>query len=67
MLNKNNLKDEHLNVTKALRIFVCTFTTNCSAESFFSSLKRIKPYLRSITGTENQFDCSFTRRIKNAL
>lgn len=34
-------------VDVALRIFLCTPSTNCSAERSFSTLKRIKNYLRS--------------------
>lgn len=35
------------NVTIALRIFLCTLASNCSAERPFSCLRRIKNYLRS--------------------
>ena len=35
------------NITITLRVFLCTLATNCSAERSFSSLKRLKTYLRS--------------------
>ena len=38
------------NVATAMRIFLSIATTNCSGERSFSSLKRIKNYLRSSLG-----------------
>lgn len=44
MLNTNDLI-EYPNVTTALRMFLCTFGTNCLSEHSFSALKRVKSYL----------------------
>lgn len=40
------------NVATALRIFLSIAATNCSGERSFSTLKRIKSYLRSSLGQE---------------
>lgn len=46
-INQSDLLDVFPNITIALRMFLCTFATNCSAERSFSALRRIKSYLRS--------------------
>ncbi|XP_060836474.1 zinc finger MYM-type protein 1-like [Rhopalosiphum padi] len=47
MLYTNDLIDIYPNVTTALRMYLCTFATNCTAERSFSALKRVKSHLRS--------------------
>ncbi|CAG9789833.1 unnamed protein product [Diatraea saccharalis] len=47
LINKKDLKVAFPYIEIALRIFLCTAVTNCSAERSFSVLKRIKNYLRS--------------------
>ena len=46
-LNEEQLDAIYPNVQIALRIFLCTLASNCSAERSFSCLRRIKTYLRS--------------------
>ncbi|KAG8451982.1 hypothetical protein GDO86_003968 [Hymenochirus boettgeri] len=43
----DSLKVIYPNIHVALRIFLCTMATNCSAERSFSCLRRLKDYLRS--------------------
>ncbi|XP_025205923.1 zinc finger MYM-type protein 1-like [Melanaphis sacchari] len=47
MLYTDELIDIYPNVTTALRMYLCTFATNCTAERSFSALKRVKSHLRS--------------------
>lgn len=47
MLYTNDLIDIYPNVTTALRMYLCTFATNCTAERSFSASKRVKSHLRS--------------------
>lgn len=47
MMRDKELHNLYPNVDIALRMFVCTPATNCSAERSFSCLKRVKNYLRS--------------------
>lgn len=47
MIREKDLTQIFPYVDIALRIFLCTPCTNCSAERSFSALKRIKTYLRS--------------------
>lgn len=54
-IRSNNFIILYPYVEIALRIFLSTASTNCSAERSFSVLKRIKNYLRS---TMNQKRCS---------
>ncbi|XP_063918635.1 zinc finger MYM-type protein 1-like [Zophobas morio] len=54
-LRKNELDSVFPNVDIAYRMFVCTPTSNCSAERSFSTLKRVKNYLRS-TMTEDRLN-----------
>ena len=46
-LRGNNLDTVFLNVDIALRMLLCMTITNCSAERTFSTLKRVKNYLRA--------------------
>jgi hypothetical protein len=46
-LREEKLEDTFPNVDIALRMYLCTAVSNCSAERSFSTLKRIKSYLRS--------------------
>ncbi|CAH2296767.1 zinc finger MYM-type 1-like [Pelobates cultripes] len=52
MMRERGLQSIYLNVDIALRMFLCTAATNCSAERSFSTLKRVKNYLRSRMGEE---------------
>lgn len=54
-IRSNNFIILYPYVEIALRIFLSTASTNCSAERSFSVLKRVKNYLRS---TMNQERCS---------
>ncbi|KAE9522628.1 hypothetical protein AGLY_016991 [Aphis glycines] len=47
MFYTNELIDIFPNVTTALRMYLCTFATNSTAERSFSALKRVKSHLRS--------------------
>ncbi|XP_050546168.1 52 kDa repressor of the inhibitor of the protein kinase-like [Daktulosphaira vitifoliae] len=47
MMKKHELEDIFPYVSIALRMFLCTPATNCTAERLFSTLRRIKTYLRS--------------------
>uniref|UniRef100_A0A1B8Y1W6 TTF-type domain-containing protein n=1 Tax=Xenopus tropicalis TaxID=8364 RepID=A0A1B8Y1W6_XENTR len=49
---EDSLEVIYPNVYVALRIFLCTLATNCSAERSFSCLKRVKNYLRSSLNEE---------------
>lgn len=46
-IRKENLQQTFSNVDIALRMYLCTPISNCSAERSFSALKRVKSYLRS--------------------
>lgn len=46
-LRQENLQQTFPNVGIALRMYLCTAVSNCSAERSFSALKRVKSYLRS--------------------
>ncbi|XP_025200207.1 zinc finger MYM-type protein 1-like [Melanaphis sacchari] len=46
-IRKHDITSVYPYVEVALRILLCTLSTNCSAERSFSTLKRIKNYLRS--------------------
>jgi len=46
-IRKHDITSVYPYVEVALRILLCTPSTNCSAERSFSTLKRIKNYLRS--------------------
>jgi len=46
-IRKHDITSVYTYVEVALRILLCTPSTNCSAERSFSTLKRIKNYLRS--------------------
>ncbi|XP_025200593.1 zinc finger MYM-type protein 1-like [Melanaphis sacchari] len=46
-LRGNNLDTVFPNVDNALRMLLCMAITNCSAERSFSTLKRVKNYLRA--------------------
>ena len=52
LITEKKLQDVFPNVDIALRMFVCLFAINCGAERSFSSLKRIKSYLRSVMSHE---------------
>jgi len=47
VLLENHIQEIFPNLEIALRMFLSTVATNCSAESSFSLLKRLKNYLRS--------------------
>jgi hypothetical protein len=46
-MRENKLQDVFLDVDIALRKFLSTAATNCTAERYFSALRRIKTYLLS--------------------
>ena len=46
-IRNNNLVEVYPYTDIALRMILCTPATNCSAEWSFSTLKRVKSYLRS--------------------
>ncbi|KAF0722555.1 zinc finger MYM-type protein 1-like [Aphis craccivora] len=52
IIYKDDLKSVFPNIEIILRIYISTPATNCTAERSFSSLKRIKTYLRSKLGQE---------------
>lgn len=52
VIRERELQSIYPNVDIALRMFLCTAATNCSAERSFSTLKRVKNYLRSRMGEE---------------
>jgi hypothetical protein len=54
LLRKDTLTDVYPNIDTsiAFKICVCTPISNCTIESSFLCLKRIKNYLRSTVGTE---------------
>lgn len=47
LLKENNFVDIYPYTDVVLRIILCTHVSNCSTERSFSTLKRIKSYLRS--------------------
>jgi hypothetical protein len=47
LITEHNFTSVYPYAGVALRIFLCTPSTNCSAERSFSTLKRIKNYFRS--------------------
>lgn len=47
MMKNHELEDIYPYVNIALRMFLCTPATNCTAERSFSTLRRVKTYLRS--------------------
>jgi hypothetical protein len=47
MRKEKELYNLYPNIEIALRMYLCTPATNCSAERSFSCLKRVKNYLRS--------------------
>ena len=49
-LSEKGFLDIYSNLGIALRMLLCTPTSNCSAERPFSALKRVKNYLRSNIG-----------------
>ncbi len=46
-IRNNNLVEVYPYIDIALRMILCTPATNCSAERSFSTLRRVKNYLRS--------------------
>ena len=52
VLHSRNLRDVYPNVDIALRIFLSIPATNCSGERSFSTLKRVKSYLRASMGQD---------------
>lgn len=52
VLHSQNLRDVYPNVDIALRIFLSIPATNCSGERSFSTLKRVKTYLRASMGQD---------------
>ncbi|XP_026482761.1 zinc finger MYM-type protein 1-like [Ctenocephalides felis] len=51
-LHSNNLREVYPNIDIALRIFLSIPVTNCSGERSFSTLKRVKTYLRASMGQD---------------
>lgn len=56
MLKGKNIVSTFPNIDVALRIFLCIPATNCTTESSFSTLKRIKNYLRNSLGDQKISD-----------
>lgn len=53
ILYTNDLIDVYPNVTTAvLRMYLCTFATNCTGERSFTALKRVKSHLHSTMESE---------------
>ncbi|XP_044598426.1 uncharacterized protein LOC123274771, partial [Cotesia glomerata] len=52
VLHLRSLRDVYSNVDIALRIFLSISATNCSGEKSFSTLKRVKTYLRASIGQD---------------
>lgn len=52
VLHSRRLRDVYPNVDIALRIFLSIQATNCSGERSFSTLKRVKTYLRASMGQD---------------
>ncbi|CAH2096804.1 unnamed protein product [Euphydryas editha] len=52
VLHSQSLRDIYPNVDIALRIFLSIPATNCSGERSFSTLKRVKTYLRASMGQD---------------
>lgn len=55
-LRKNDLTGLYPYIDVSLRMLLCTSVSNCSTERSFSTLKRIKSYLRSCTSEERLND-----------
>jgi hypothetical protein len=51
-IRKHKLVEVYLYIDIALRIILCIPSTNCSAERSFSTLNRVKSYLRSTMSEE---------------
>lgn len=51
MMKKHELEDIYPYVSIALHMFLCTPATNCTAERSFSTLRRVKTYLRTNIST----------------
>lgn len=51
-LRKHNLGEVYSYIDITLRMILCTPSTNCSSERSFSTLKRVKSYLGSISSEE---------------
>lgn len=51
-IKEKNMETIFPYVYVALRMFLCTPASNCSTERSFSTLRRIKNYLRSTMGSE---------------
>lgn len=67
----NNLIELYPYVDIALRMLLCTPSSNCSAERSFSALKRVKNYLRSTIGMERlnslamlNIECKLTNELQ---
>lgn len=65
-LVSKNLIDLYPNVNIALKIYLCTPASNCSAERSFSTLARVKNYLRSTT-TQKRLNFLAVLAIENDL
>ncbi|XP_054713442.1 zinc finger MYM-type protein 1-like [Uloborus diversus] len=51
-IKSKDLQDLYPNISICLKVFLCTPATNCAAERSFSTLSRIKNYLRSSVGQQ---------------
>ena len=65
-IKENEFQTIYPNIDIALRMCVCTAVTNCSGERSFSTLKRIKNYLRTTTSQE-RFNALALLNIENEL
>ena len=52
IVSQTGIRETFPNVEIALRIYLSLFVTNCSGERSFSTLKRVKNYLRTTMGDE---------------
>jgi len=52
LIRSKNLQTIYPYVDIALRMFLCTPATNCSSERCFSTLRRLKTYLRSVMNND---------------
>lgn len=52
LIRSKNLQTIYPYVDIALRMFLCTLATNCSSERSFSTLRRLKTYLRSVMNND---------------
>jgi DNA repair protein RadC len=52
LIKEKNIQSVYPNIEIVLRIFLSTPASNCSAERSFTSLRRIKNYLRSTLSDE---------------